>query len=109
MRTVNIALASLVLCAFVASGCSHKLVAHGGETTVSVFHSKSDFDKVESMKSQGGAAGIIGGFGENFIATKVPDNTKIKVLSSQGESTEIEVTEGPNQGLHGFVAKDNVD
>lgn len=110
MRIVNITLAATVIFAsLTVAGCSHKLVSHGGENTVSVFHNKADFDKVRSMKSEGGAAGIIGGFGENFIATKVSENTKVKVLSSEGESEEVEVVDGPNKGLHGYVSKDNVD
>jgi hypothetical protein len=90
-------------------GCGHKLVAHSGETTVSVFPSKKDFDNVMSMKSRGGAEGMVGGLGETFMAKKVDENTPVKVLSSDAEGAEIEVLKGPNAGLHGYVAKDNVD
>ena len=110
MTIVKITLAAAVIFVSLAvAGCSHKLVAHSGENTISVFHNKADFDKVRSMKSEGGAAGIIGGFGENFIATKVSENTKVKILSSEGESDEVEVVDGPNRGLHGYVSKDNID
>jgi hypothetical protein len=91
------------------TGCSHKLVGRGGETTVSVFPSKKDFDNVMSMKSQGGAEGMVGGLGESFMAKKVAENTAVKILSSDSEGDEIQVLEGPNAGLRGYVAKDSVD
>jgi hypothetical protein len=94
---------------FGIAGCSHKLVGRGGETTVSVFPSKKDFDNVMSMKSRGGAEGMVGGLGETFIAKKVAENTPVKVFSSDSEGDEIQVLEGPNAGLRGYVAKDNVD
>lgn len=110
MRILKITSTTLILlAALIVTGCTHKLVAHGGETTVSVFHSKNDFDKLQSMKSEGGAAGMIGGLGENLVSTKVPENTKVQVLSSQGDATQIEIIEGPKKGLQGFVAKDNVE
>jgi len=90
-------------------GCAHKLVGRGGETTVSVFPSKKDFDNVMSMKSRGGAEGMVGGLGETFMARKVGENTPVKVLSSDSEGDEIQVLEGPSAGLRGYVAKDNVD
>jgi len=90
-------------------GCSHKLVGRGGETTVNVFSSKKDFENVMSMKSRGGAEGIVGGLGETFMAKKVAENTPVKILSSDPEGDDIQVLEGPNAGLRGYVAKDNVD
>lgn len=110
MRIVRITLAVMLTGAlFSIAGCSHKLVGRGGETTVSVFPTKKDFDNVMSMKSQGGAEGMVGGLGETFVAKKVAGNTPVKVLSSDSQSDEIQVLEGPNAGLHGYVAKDNVD
>jgi hypothetical protein len=90
-------------------GCSHKLIGRGGETTVDVFLSKKDFETVMSMKSQGGAEGMVGGLGESFMAKKVAENTPVKVLSSDSEGDDVQVLEGPNAGLRGYVAKDNVD
>jgi hypothetical protein len=100
---------TLISLLFGISGCSHKLVGRGGETTVSVFPSKKDFDNVMSMKSRGGAEGIVGGLGESFMAKKVAENTEVKILSSDSEGDEIQVLQGPNAGLRGYVAKDNVD
>jgi hypothetical protein len=94
---------------FLLAGCSHKLVAHNGDSTVNVYPSKEQFDKVESMKSQGGVAGMFGGVGESMLAKKVDNHTPVKVLSSDTDGASIEVTDGPNQGLKGYVAKDNLD
>jgi hypothetical protein len=99
----------LVGALFSIAGCTHKLVGRGGETTVSVFPSKKDFDNVMSMKSRGGAEGMVGGLGETFMARKVAGNTRVKVLSSDAEGDDIQVLEGPDAGLRGYVATDNVD
>jgi hypothetical protein len=110
VRIVRIAIAVILMGAlFSITGCSHKLVGRGGETTVSVFPTKKDFDNVMSLKSQGGAEGMVGGFGETFMAKKVAGDTPVKVLSSDSEGDEIQVLQGPNAGLRGYVAKDNVD
>jgi hypothetical protein len=90
-------------------GCSHKLVGHGGETSVSVFPSKREFDNVMSIKSRGGAEGMVAGFGENLIAKKVAQDTRVKILSSDSEGYEIQVIQGPDTGLSGYVARENVD
>ncbi|MBV8054806.1 MAG: hypothetical protein JO071_06140 [Deltaproteobacteria bacterium] len=110
VRIVRIAAAITLMGTLVSIiGCSHKLVGRGGETTISVFASKKDFDNVMSLKSRGGAEGMMGGFGETFMAQKVASDTPIKVLSSDSEGCEIQVLQGPNAGLRGYVAKDNVD
>ncbi|HJU11548.1 MAG TPA: hypothetical protein VJ728_11760 [Candidatus Binataceae bacterium] len=93
----------------VITGCNHKLVGHAGESTINVYSNKDDFDKLMSMKSRGGAEGIVGGLGESFMATKVPENTQVKILSSDSEGDEVQVLQGPHAGLKGYVAKDNVD
>jgi hypothetical protein len=106
----RIAVAAMLIAAlFVMAGCNHKLVARSGETTVNVYPSKKDFDNLMSMKSRGGPEGLVGGLGETFMAKKVPENTPIKVLSSDSEGADVQVLEGPNAGLRGYVAKDNVD
>ena len=60
------------------AGCSHKLVGRAGETTVNVFPTKKDFDNVMSMKSRGGAEGMVGGLGETFMAQKVARTRRSK-------------------------------
>ena len=91
------------------AGCSHKLIGRAGESTVNVFPSKHDFDRVMAMKSRGGAEGMVGGLGESFMARKVAQNTPVKILSSDSEGADIQVLEGPDAGVRGYVAKDNVD
>jgi hypothetical protein len=91
------------------TGCTHKLVGRSGDTTVSVFPSKKDFDNVMSLKSHGGAEGFVGGLGQTFMAKQVAANTPVKILSSDSEGDDIQIIQGPNAGLRGYVAKDNVD
>jgi len=91
------------------AGCGHKLVAHSGDTTVNVYASKEQFDKVQSMKSQGGAAAMLGGIGESMLAKKVDNNTPVKVISSDDEGAMVEVLDGRDKGLQGYVAKDNLE
>jgi len=91
------------------AGCGHKLVAHSGDTTVNVYASKEQFDKVQSMKSQGGAAAMLGGIGESMLAKKIDNNTPVKVISSDDEGAMVEVLDGRDKGLQGYVAKDNLD
>ena len=108
-KIINIGALLLVGVLLGIAGCTHKLVGRGGETTVNVFPSKKDFESVVSMKSRGGAEGIVGGLGESFMAKKVAENTPVKILSSDSEGADIQVLEGPNAGVRGYVAKDNVD
>ncbi len=98
-----------LLLAFGLAGCGHKLVAHNGDTTVNVYPSKEQFDKVQSMKSQGGPVGMLGGLGEGLLAKKIDSNTPVKVLSSDDNGAMVEVTDGPEKGFKGYVAKDNLD
>jgi hypothetical protein len=107
---VKRALGAIFLLATLALyGCGHKLVAHNGETSVNVFQNKENFDKLQSLKSQGGPAGMIGGFGESMMTRKIPENTPVKIISSDPEGDVIEVTQGPDKGLRGYVSKDNVN
>jgi len=101
--------AALILALFSLAGCGHKLVAHGGDTTVAVYPDKDSFDKVKAMEKQGGPAGLIGGLGESMMTKKIDAGTPVKILSSDDTGCQIEVVDGPNKGLHGYVSKDSVD
>jgi hypothetical protein len=103
-----LAVLALILIPLLA-GCGHKLVAHNGDTTVDVYGNKEQFDKVQSMKSQGGAAGIFGGIGENMLAKRVDNDTPVKIISSDEEGATVQVLDGRDKGLQGYVAKDNLD
>ena len=110
MKTAKRIAGTVLLAAMVIlAGCGgHTLVAHNGDTTVNVFPNKDDFDKVTSMKSQGGPAGMIGGIGESMMAKQVDNGTPIKILSSDPEGDMIEILDGRDKGLRGYVSRDNV-
>ena len=91
------------------AGCGHKVIAHSGDTTVNVYGSKDQFDKVQAMKSQGGAAALLGGIGENILAKKIDRDTPVKVIAKDEEGARIEVLDGRDKGFQGYVAKDNLD
>jgi hypothetical protein len=99
----------MILTALTIAGCSHKLVAHSGDTTVAVYPDKDSFEKLKQSQSQGGLAGMIGGLGTSLVAKKVDDGTPVKVLSSDDEGDQIEVLDGANKGMTGYVSKDSVD
>jgi ABC-type oligopeptide transport system substrate-binding subunit len=101
--------AVLVAATLALAGCSHKLVAHGGDTTVAVYPDKASFEKLKSLQSKGGPAGMIGGLGESLMTKKVDSGTPIKIIESDEEGYRIEVMDGPNKGMGGYVAKDSVD
>jgi hypothetical protein len=91
------------------AGCGHKVIARSGDTTVNVYASKEQFDKVQAMKSQGGAAALFGGIGESILAKKIDNDTPVKVISSDEEGAQIEVLDGRDKGVQGYIAKDNLD
>jgi hypothetical protein len=91
------------------AGCGHKLVAHGGDTTVAVYPDRESFEKLKHLQSQGGPAGMIGGLGASLVAKKVDNGTPIKVLSSDDDGYQIEIMDGASKGMSGYVSKDSVD
>lgn len=103
---VGIAMLAAVLA---LAGCGHKLVAHGGDTTVAVYPDKASFERLKSLQSQGGPAAMIGGLGASLVAKKVDNGTPIKVISSDDDGYQIEVLDGANKGMSGYVSKDSVD
>ncbi len=113
-RNVTIGSRTSVLIAALAAalliaGCGHRVVASPGEHTVKVFPDQATYDKVAKLKAEGGAMGMLGGIGANLAAKEVDDQTPVRIVSSNDEGSEIEVTDGPLKGLKGFVPKPNVD
>jgi len=100
------AIAGLV--ALIASGCQHRVVATGDEHTVKLYPDEATYEKVKGMKKEGGAVGMLGGMGESFMAKQLDNNTPVRIISSDSEGAQVEVTDGPNKGVQGFVAKQNV-
>ncbi|HYA36510.1 MAG TPA: hypothetical protein VEF03_12870 [Candidatus Binataceae bacterium] len=110
MRRIDIRLAAaLIAVSIFAAGCGHKLVASAGEPTVSVYPDEDTWQKVADLKKQGGMAGMIGGFGQSLAAKQVEDKTPVNIISSDDKGSVIEITDGPNKGVKGFVPKGNVD
>ena len=101
-------LAIVGLVALIASGCQHRVVAAGDEHTVKLYQDEATYEKVKSMKKEGGAMGMLGGMSETFMAKQLDNNTPVRIISSDSEGAQIEVIDGPNKGLQGFVAKENV-
>ncbi len=103
------ALCALLAAALMLAGCGHKLVANADEHTVKVYPDQATFDKLAQLKAQGGPMGMLGGLGANLAAKEVDDRTPVRIVSSNDEGSEIEVTDGPYKGLKGFVPRQNVD
>jgi len=85
------------------------VVASPGEHTVKVFPDQATYDKVAKMRAQGGPLGMLGGIGANLAAREVDDQTPVRIVSSNDEGSEVEVTEGPFKGVMGFVPKQNIN
>ena len=99
----------MIVATLALAGCSHKLVAHSGDTTVAVYPDKDSFEKWKSLQSQGGPTGMIGGLGASLVSKKVDDGTPVKVLSTDEDGDQIEVLDGESKGMTGYVSKDSVD
>ncbi len=101
--------AAAVVAALVVAACSHRVVASPGEHTVRVYPDQATYDKVAKMKAQTGPLGMLGGIGANLAAREVDDQTPVRIVSSNDEGSEIEVTDGPFKGIMGFVPKQNIN
>jgi hypothetical protein len=101
--------AVIMVAAMTLAGCGHKLVAHGGGTTVAVYPDKASFERLKQLQSQGGPAGMLGGLGASIVAKKIDNGTPVKLISSDEDGYEIEILDGPSKGMKGYVSKDSVD
>jgi predicted NAD/FAD-binding protein len=91
------------------AGCSHKLVAPQGETAVSVFPDKATLQKLGNLKKQSGVIGKLGNLGESIVAKQVDSGTPVRIIASDPDGVQIEITDGPQKGLQGFVTPDSVN
>lgn len=98
-----------ILLLLILTGCGHTLVAHSGDSTVAVYPDKSSFDQLKALQRNDGPAGLIAGLGVNLVAKQVNATTPIKVLECDKVGCEITVIDGPDKGLRGYVARDNVN
>ncbi len=110
MRTSTLIVCAAAIGASLAMlGCGHKLVAAKGERSVAVYPDEQTWTKLAQLKQQGGVPGMLGGLGENFAAKKVDDSTPVRIISSDTQGSQIEVTDGPFRGFKGFVPRENVN
>jgi hypothetical protein len=87
----------------------HKLVATNGQNTIPMYADEQSFLKVSHNSQQGGVTGMVGDVQKNFTAKQIDNATPVKVLSSDSNGSEVEITDGPMKGQAGFVANQNVD
>ena len=101
--------ASLVGLSLFVAGCQHRLVAPPGETTVAIYPDRHTYDKLADLKKQGALGALASGVGKGVEAKNVDDKTPVKILSSDDEGDLIEVSDGPDKGVTGFVPKNSVN
>jgi hypothetical protein len=87
----------------------HKLVATSGERTIPMYPDEQTFLKVSHSAQEGGVTGMVGDVQKNLTVKQIDDQTQVKVLSSDSNGSEVEITQGPMNGQAGFVANQNVD
>ena len=87
----------------------HKLVATSGARTIPMYPDEQTFLKVSHSSQEGGVTGMVGDVQKNLTAKQIDDQTPVKILSSDGNGSEVEITQGPMNGQAGFVANQNLD
>lgn len=90
-------------------GCGHKLVALQGEKSVPMYPDEQTFTKLSQLKQQGGVQGMLGSVGQNLAARQIDDQTPVKVISTDDDGAQVQITDGPMKGQSGFVAKQNLE
>lgn len=108
MNSRRMVIGAALTAAVLAMGCSHRVVATDGEHTVKLYRDEATFEKIKELKKQGGPMGMVGAIGEGFVTKELGNNTPVRIISEDSEGAQIEVTDGPDKGTTGFVAKDNV-
>jgi transcription antitermination factor NusG len=104
-----IAAATVVGITLALAGCGHKLVASQGEKSVPLYPDEQTYTKLSQLKQQGGVQGMLGSVGQNFAAKQIDDQTPVKVISTDDNGAQVEITDGPMKGQAGFVAKQNLE
>ena len=104
------AVAIVLAAAISVSGChSHRLVASTGETTVKVYSNEDTYKKIKALGDRGGMFGMVAKMAEKAATKELDDKTPVKIVSSDPDGAQIEVTDGPNKGATGFVPTANVE
>jgi hypothetical protein len=109
MRVSKLSAAVLAAVAIaVLAGCGHKLVARGDDHTVKLYPNEATYMKIKGLKKEGGPMAMLGGMGESMATREVDNNTPVRIISTDDQGAMVEVTDGPNKGVQGFAAKENV-
>ncbi len=101
--------ASMIGGALLLAGCQHRLVAAPGDTTVAIYPDRQHYDQLADLKKQGALGALASGVGKGVETKQVDDKTPVNVISSDDEGDTIEVSDGPNKGVTGFVPKNSVN
>src|SRR5579864_2660713 len=108
MKPRHLLIGAALAAAMLALGCGHRVVASPGEHTVKLYRDEATFEKIKELKKQGGPIAMLGQMGEGFVTRELDNHTPVRIISQDSEGAQIEVTDGPDKGAQGFVAKDNV-
>jgi hypothetical protein len=116
VRTSTIVLfAAGCMLGMVLAGCDrmnammpHKLVASEGQHSIPMYPDEATFLKISRRAQESGATGVVGDVQKQFTAKEIDDQTSVKILSSDDNGYEVQVTDGPMKGQVGFVAHQNV-
>lgn len=95
--------------ALLLAGCQHRLVAAPGDTTVAIYPDRQTYDKLADLKKQGALGALASGLGKGVESKNVDDKTPVNIISSDDEGDTIEVSDGPNKDVSGFVPKNSVN
>ena len=99
---------SIFAVALFAAGCQHHLVAAPGDNTVAIYPDRKSYDDIANLNKSGPLGQLASGVGKGLATKAVDDKTPVKIMSSDDEGYTIEVTEGPNAGISGYVPKNSV-
>jgi hypothetical protein len=119
MRIGTLSLATIALVvALATSGCTHRLIPYQGNKAVKVYQDEDVYKAATNIRKQlsdpsttAGARpylGILLGLAEKSEARDIDGGTRVKIISSDEQGSNIEVLEGPYIGYKGFVPKDNL-
>lgn len=109
MNPRRLGIGAALTMALFAVGCSHRVVANPDEHTVKLYRDEATYERIKDLKKQGGPMAMIGNLGEGFVAKEIGDNTPVRIVAQDSEGAQVEITDGPDKGATGFVAKNNVD
>jgi hypothetical protein len=108
MKPRRLLIGAALAAALMVMGCGHRVVANPGEHTVKLYRDEATYEKIKDLKKQGGPIGMLGGIGEGLVTKELDNHTPVRIISKDSEGAQVEVTDGPDKGKQGFVAKDNI-